>query len=612
MGQFEINEELKKLPQKPGVYIMKDSSGQVIYVGKAISLKNRVRQYFQASNQKSNAKVKALSEKIDEFEYIITDNEVEALVLEANLIKKHKPCYNILLKDDKQYPYIKISMKEKYPRVFKTREIKKDGAKYYGPYPSGKAVNDILELIRKTYPLRTCKLKLDGTKVLPRPCLNYHIGRCLGPCQGNVSSDEYQNIVQEIRMFLEGKEDGMIKKLTTNMQKASKELEFEKAAEIRDQINAIKTLKEEQKATQVAGKDQDVIGLAKGVSDACVQIFFIRQGKIVGREHFIFNDIEDETRSSIMAAFIKQFYAGEAYIPLEIYSEEPIEDQETIEQWLREKKERKVNLKVPQKGIKNNLIKLVHVNALETLNKHLDRHKKQAELAKNGLESIAKYLGIESNELKRIEAYDISNTQGTHSVGALVVFENGEKKQSDYRRFKIRTVEGSDDYASMQEVLYRRFRNYLEKDDKFSKLPDLIMMDGGKGQVNIAEGIVRQLGLDIKICGLVKDNKHRTRGIIFDNKEININARSEAFKLITRIQEEVHRFAISYHRSLRDKNMVKSELDNIEGIGPKRKKALFKEFKTLSKMKQQSIEELSNVEGMNKKSAEAVYRYFRK
>lgn len=612
MGQFDISEELKKLPQKPGVYIMKDNHGQVIYVGKTISLKNRVRQYFQASNQKSNSKVKALAERIDEFEYIITDNEVEALILEANLIKKHQPTYNILLKDDKQYPYIKITVKEKYPRVFKTREIKKDGAKYYGPYPSGKAVNDILEMIRKTYPLRTCKLRLNGEKVLERPCLNYHIGRCIGPCQGNIDVEDYRKIVDDIRMFLEGREDGIIKKLMQSMKEASMKLDFEKAAEYRDQIKAIETLKEEQKATQVAGKDQDVIGLAKGQTDACVQIFFVRQGKIVGREHFMFTDVENEDRSSIMSAFIKQFYAGEAYIPLEIYSEEPMDDQDTIEEWLRTKKERKVKLKVPQKGIKNNLIKLVHLNALETLNKHLDRHKKQAALAKNGIKSLADILKIDEVDLKRIEAYDISNTQGTNSVGALVVFENGTKKQSDYRRFKIRTVEGSDDYGSMQEVLYRRFRNYIEKNDKFSALPDLIMMDGGKGQINIAEGIISQLGLDIKICGLVKDNKHRTRGIIYKNEEITIDKHSEAFKLITRIQDEVHRFAISYHRSLRDKNMVKSELDNIEGIGPKRKKALFKEFKTLSNMKKQTIESLSEVDGMNKKSAEAVYRYFRK
>lgn len=609
--KFDIKEELQKLPSAPGVYIMKDKSDEVIYVGKAISLKNRVRQYFQISNQQANAKVGAMVERIVEFEYIITDTEVEALILESNLIKKHKPKYNILLRDDKQYPYIKVTLKEIYPRVMKTRNVIKDGAKYYGPYPSGIAVKEILEIIHSTYPIRTCNLNLKGNKMLSRPCLNYYINRCLGPCQGNIEFKQYTEMIKEIKLFLNGKQDVLIEKLKYDMLEFSKKLDFEKAAEYRDKIKAIQTIHEEQKIIQTDGKNQDIIGIAKGRTDACIQIFFIRNGKIIGREHFIFSNIENENKSEIIGAFIKQFYSGEAYIPTEIYSEEIFEDLETTEIWLSQKKGQNVHIKIPQKGIKNNLIKMVHLNALEILNKHVERHKSK----RNNFESNINLLQLKLEmkiELKRIEAYDISNTQGTHSVGGMVVFENGIKNQSEYRRFKIKSIEGPNDYGSMKELIYRRFKNYIDKTNNFSKLPDLIMVDGGKGQVNVALSVLKELDLNISVCGLVKDDKHRTRGIIYNGREINLSSNSLELKFITRIQDEVHRFAINYHRSLRDKNMVKSELDEIEGIGPKRKSALFKEFESISKIKEQSIESLAEIEGMTKKSASSVYYYFRK
>lgn len=608
---FNISEELRKLPAKPGVYIMKNNKGQIIYIGKAIVLKNRVRQYFQESNQKADAKVNVMVSQIVEFEYIITDNEIEALVLEATLIKKHKPKYNILLRDDKQYPYIKITMKDMYPKVVKTRELKKDGSKYYGPYPSGTAVNNALELIHSTYKLRTCNLKLDGKKALSRPCLNYYIDKCLGPCQGNIETKLYLSMIDEIKLFLSGRDDILINKLKEDMFKASSQMEFEKAAEYRDKIKSIESIHEEQKVIQTNVKDQDVIGIAKGIEEACIQIFFIRSGKIVGREHFIFYNVENNVNTDILEAFIKQFYSGVAYIPKEIYIEESFSDINVIEDWLSQKANRKINFKIPKKGVKNNLIKMVHLNALEILEKQVNRYKIKQQESFQALENLRLKLQLTEN-IKRIEAYDISNTQGSYSVGAMVVFENGVKKQSDYRRFRIKTIEGPNDYGSMHEILIRRFKNYLEFNEKFSKLPDLIMMDGGIGQVNIALKILKQLNLNVNVCGLVKDENHKTRGIIYNGKEIKLKSRSLEFQLITRIQDEVHRFAINYHRSLRDQNMVKSELDEIKGIGPKRKKALFKTFKTLSNMKIQPIEALEKVESMNNKSATEVYNYFRK
>lgn len=608
--KFDIQEELKKLPDRPGVYIMKDINGVIIYVGKAIVLKNRVRQYFQKSSQQSNAKVAAMVEKIEEFEYIITDNEIEALVLEANLIKKHQPQYNILLRDDKQYPYIKITVNEKFPRIFKTREVKKDGAKYFGPYPSAAAVNTTIEMIQSSYKLRTCSLKLTGEKILQRPCLNYHIHRCLGPCQGNVDEKNYTEMVKEVVTFVNGKNEGLLKQLKEKMKTASDSFRFEEAAEYRDKIKSIEIINEEQKIINTSIKNQDIIGIAKGVEHACIQIFFVRNGRIIGREHFIIVDVEENTKAEVVGAFVKQFYSGETYIPNEIIIGEDFEDREVVEQWLREKNSRKIEIIVPVKGLKNNLLKMVNLNALETLEKHDDRLTQKNRKTTDALVNLQELLGIE--QLKRIEAYDISNTQGVDSVGAMIVFENGEKSSKEYRRFKIRTITGPDDYGSLTEVLYRRFRNYIENNDRFNKLPNLIMMDGGKGQVNIAEKVLAKLQLTIPICGLIKDDRHRTRGIIYKNQEINLNPHSEEFKLITRIQDEVHRYAITYHRSLQTQNMVKSELDNISYIGVNRKKELLKAFQTIDNIKSKNIEELTQVKGMNRKAAESIINYFKK
>lgn len=608
--KFDIQEELKKLPDRPGVYIMKDINGVVIYVGKAIVLKNRVRQYFQKSSQQSNAKVAAMVEKIEEFEYIITDNEVEALVLEANLIKKHQPQYNILLRDDKQYPYIKITVNEKFPRIFKTREVKKDGAKYFGPYPSAAAVNTTIEMIQSNYKLRTCSLKLTGEKMLQRPCLNYHIHRCLGPCQGNVDEKHYNEMVKEVVTFVNGKNEELLKQLREKMKIASDNFRFEEAAEYRDKIKSIEIINEEQKIINTSIKNQDIIGIAKGVEHACIQIFFVRNGRIIGREHFIIVDVEENSRAEVVGAFVKQFYSGETYIPNEIIIGEDFEDREVVEQWLREKNSRKIEIIVPVKGLKNNLLKMVNLNAIETLEKHDARLTQKNKKTTDALVNLQELLGIE--ELKRIEAYDISNTQGVDSVGAMIVFENGEKSSKEYRRFKIRTITGPDDYGSLTEVLYRRFRNFVENNDRFNKLPNLIMMDGGKGQVNIAEKVLAKLQLEIPICGLIKDDRHRTRGIIYKNQEINLNFHSEEFKLITRIQDEVHRYAITYHRSLQTQNMVKSELDNIANIGVNRKKELLKAFQTIDNIKSKSLEELAQVNGMNKKAAESIINYFKK
>lgn len=616
---FNIDEELKKLPDSPGVYIMKDIHNEIIYVGKAISLKNRVRQYFQSSRGKS-PKTNALVENIAEFEYIIVDNEIEALILESNLIKKHKPKYNVLLRDDKSYPYIKITTNEKYPRVIKTRRVLKDGAKYFGPYPSGYAVNDTLEIIKNLYPIRTCNLKLSGNKDINRPCLNYYIERCLAPCQGNVDSSKYLEMIDEIIMFLNGKEDKLIEVIKDKMKKASENLDFESAAIFRNQINSLNVILEKQKIVSTNIIDQDVIGMARGIEEVCVQIFFIRSGKVVGREHFILYDVEHLERSEVLSSFIKQFYMGTAYVPKEIFVEESFEDIGAVTKWLSEKRGSKVNIKVPKRGEKSKLMEMVRANALNTLNKNGEENKRTAMEREESLEQLAQVMGLKHMPY-RIEAFDISNIQGVAPVGSMVVFENGVQKKSDYRRFKIKTVLGPNDYASMEEIIERRFKRGIEerklltdneiKTNGFSNFPDLIMMDGGKGQVNVAERSLFKLGIDIPVCGLVKDDNHDTRGIIFNNREIELPKDSPPFRLITRIQDEAHRFAISYHRSLRSKNMFKSELDNIDGVGKVRKNALLKEFGSIDGIKSASIEELSKVSGMNKVVAEKVYNYFR-
>ncbi|SDW60435.1 excinuclease ABC subunit UvrC [Tepidimicrobium xylanilyticum] len=617
---FNIDEELKKLPDEPGVYLMKDRNGHIIYVGKANSLKKRVRQYFQSSRN-NPPKVNAMIKHIHEFEYIIVDSEVEALILEANLIKKNKPKYNILLRDDKQYPYIKVTTNEKYPRVIKNRRVLKDGAKYFGPYPSAYAVKDTIEIIRSLYPIRTCNKNFDKQQKRTRPCLNYYIGRCLGPCQGNVDEKKYMEMIDEVIMFLNGKEDKLIEVIEEKMKKASENLDFESAAKYRDQINSLKVVLEKQKIVSSNLMDQDVIGMARGIDEVCIQIFFIRSGKIVGREHFIISDTFNDDRKEILSSFIKQFYLGTAYIPKEIFIEEEIEDMEAISKWLSEKRGNKVSIRVPKRGEKSQLMEMVKKNAMDMLNQHGEEIVRKQREEEKALEQLKNLLGLDSMP-NRIEAYDISNISGVLSVGSMVVFEYGRPKKSDYRRFKIETVLGSDDYKSLEEVIKRRFIRGLEEkkmmeENKielkgFSLFPDLIMMDGGKGQVNVALQALEEMGLDIPVCGLVKDEFHSTRGIIYNNQEIKLDERSSGFKLIYRIQEEAHRFAISYHRSLRSKNMIKSELDDIKGIGEKRKRELLRHFKTVENIKKASIDELAQVKSMNRKVAEDLYSYFRK
>lgn len=616
---FDIYEELKKLPDKPGVYLMKDIDGSIIYVGKAINLKKRVRQYFQSSKNK-DLKVISMVKKISEFEYIITDNELEALILEANLIKKHKPKYNILLRDDKQYPYIKITLNEKFPRILKVRQVKKDKSKYFGPYTSTGAVNDTIDIIRKLYPLRTCNLNLEG-KPKDRPCLNYHIGRCLGPCFKKIDEKNYMNMVNEIILFLNGKEDKLIELMENKMKEAAKCLDFEKAARYRDKINSLKHMLEKQKIVSVNRENQDVIAFAKGIDEAVVVVFFIRDGKILGREHYIITNVMEKTRDEIISSFIKQFYLGASFVPKEILVEEDFSDRQVVMKWLSEKTKTKINIKVPKRGEKNKLIDMVRLNALELLKKNSDRFKRNLDENIMALEELSNLLnlGILPN---RIEAYDISNIQGVESVGSMVVFEKGIKKSRDYRRFKIKSILGPNDYGSMEEIIKRRFirgleeRELIKKNDikieSFSIFPDLIMIDGGKGQVNSALKVLNELNISIPVCGLVKDDFHRTRGIIYNNKEINLKDNSKAFKLITRIQDEAHRFAINYHRSLRKKKVFKSILDEIPGIGEKRKKTLLKEIGSIEKIREASIEDLKNVEGMNIKAAENVYNFFRK
>lgn len=619
-SMFNIEEELKNLPDKPGVYLMKDKNNEIIYVGKAISLRKRVRQYFQSSKN-NPPKVQAMVKHISEFEYIIVDNEVEALILEANLIKKHKPKYNILLRDDKQYPYIKVTTNEKYPRILKTRQMQKDGAKYFGPYPSVSAVNDAIEIIRNLYPIRTCNRNLEKDIGKSRPCLNFYIGRCLGPCQGNVDEGKYLEMIDEILLFLNGKEDKLMEIIEGKMKEAAKNLDFESAAKYRDQINSLNHLHERQKIVSTTHLiDQDVIAMARGIEEVCIQVFFIRSGKILGREHFILEDNYNEDRGEILSSFIKQFYIGSAYIPKEIILEEEIEDMEILSKWLSEKKGNKVNITVPKRGEKLDLVEMVRKNAMDMLNKYGDKFLKKARENQKALEEIKDALGLDV-ELNRIEAFDISNIRGVEPVGSMVVFERGEPKKSDYRRFRIKSRTTPDDYGSLEEVLTRRFIRGLEerkilKENKieakgFSNFPDLIMMDGGKGQVNVALRVLSSLNLDIPVCGLVKDEFHKTRGIIYENREINLDEDSLGFRMIYRIQEEAHRFAISYHRSLRSKEMFKSELDDIKGIGEKRKKALLKHFQSIEKIKKASIEELAEVEGMNKKVAEELYNHFK-
>lgn len=617
---FNIEEELKKLPSNPGVYLMHDSKDEIIYIGKAISLKNRVKQYFQSSRNKS-VKIEQMVSKIERFEYIITDSELEALVLESNLIKEHRPRYNTMLKDDKSYPYIKVTVGEAYPRVLFSRNMKKDKSKYYGPYTSAGAVKDTLELLRKLYKIRTCNRNLPKDIGKERPCLYYHIKQCDAPCQGYISEEEYRQSIDKVIDFLNGNYAELLKDLEKKMQDASLEMNFELAIEYRDLLNSVKQIAQKQKITSSEMEDRDVIAFATEDFDAVVQVFFIRDGKLIGREHFFLSVAPNETNSEIMTSFIKQYYAGTPFIPKELILQEPIEDEEILTEWLSKKREQKVYIRVPKKGQKERLVELAAKNAAMVLEQDKEKIKREELKTIGAMKQISQWLGL--SDIKRVEAFDISNTSGYQSVGSMIVYENGKPKRSDYRKFKIKWVKGPDDYASMDEVLTRRFTHGIEErkelkekdmDEEFgsfTKFPDLIMMDGGKGQVNAALAVLDKLGLAIPVCGMVKDDNHRTRGLYFNNVEIEIDRSSEGFKLITRIQDEAHRFAIEYHRSLRGKGQVHSILDEIDGIGPTRRKALMREFKSLENIKEATLEELQNVPGMNRAAAKQVYSFFR-
>ncbi|XZL76206.1 excinuclease ABC subunit UvrC [Clostridium perfringens] len=617
---FDFQHQLKILPDKPGVYIMKNSLGEVIYVGKAKVLKNRVRQYFQNSKNHSE-KVRAMVKNIAEFEYIVTDSEMEALILECNLIKKYSPRYNIALKDDKFYPFIKITTNEDFPRVYVTRNFAKDGNRYFGPYTNGTAVYEVMGLIKKLFPLRTCKKAIVEGGEPTRACLNYHINLCKAPCAGYISKAEYWEMIDEIINILNGTDTSIIKKLKLEMEKAAEELEFEKAAKIRDRILAIELISEKQKMFTVKEGDEDFIDLYTDEKDGCAQVFFVREGKVTGREHFMIENISDDPVKEVISSFIASFYGGTAQIPKTIYVPEQIEDQELIEKFLTEKRGSKVWIKVPKKGDKKNLLDMVRNNAKIMLDQFKEKMVEEKELNKSALTELADVLGLDSLPA-RIEAYDISNIQGVDSVGTMVVFENGKAKNSDYRRFKIKSVKGPNDYESMREILSRRFSHGLEEVNKikernleyskgkFCIFPDLIMMDGGKGQVNIALEVLKDFGIEIPVCGLVKDHKHRTRGIIFNNEEIIIRRGSGLMNLITRVQDEVHRYAITYHRSLRDKRTLHSILEDIPRIGEKRRRNLLMKFGSIDNIKKASMEELLDTPGIDKRAAESIKQYF--
>ena len=604
---FDLEEELKKLPDKPGVYIMHDKIGTIIYVGKAVSLKNRVRQYFRPSTNHS-AKIKRMVSKIDYFEYIITDSELEALVLECNLIKEHSPKYNTMLKDDKTYPFIKITTGEHFPRVLFSRKIVHGTGKYYGPYTSAGAVKDTTELLCKLYKIRTCNRKLPADQGRERPCLNYHIGQCSAPCQGYINEEDYRKSIESVMEFLDGDYSHILKSLTQQMQQASENMEFEEAAKYRDLIASVKQVAQKQKITMDDVTDRDVIAVASDGHDAVVQVFFVRSGKLLGRDHFHMSVAEGDTRGEVLSQFIKQYYGGTPYIPNVLMLQEEIEDSEVISQWLSGIKKRKVNIITPKKGDKEKLVELAYRNAQMVLIQDGEKIKREQQRTVGAMEEIAGWIHLSG--VRRVEAYDISNTSGVESVGSMVVFQDGKPARNDYRKFKIKTVKGPDDYKSMKEVLTRRFKRALESSAGFDIYPDLIMMDGGKGQVNIALEVLEELGLFIPVCGMVKDDNHNTRGLYYNNVEIPVDKRSEGFKLITRIQDEAHRFAIEYHRSLRSKAQVSSVLDGIDGVGPARRKALMKHFMEIEKIRHASVEELMEASGINRGVAENIYNYF--
>lgn len=617
---FHIEEELKKLPSLPGVYIMHDEQDAIIYVGKAISLKNRVRQYFQKSRN-LGIKKEQMVEQIARFEYIVTDSELEALVLESNLIKEHCPKYNTMLKDDKNYPFIKVTAGEAFPRIMTARSMKKDKSKYFGPYTSAGAVKDVIELTRKLYHLRTCNRNLPRDIGKERPCLYYHIKQCDAPCQGYITEAAYQKQVEELLDFLNGNHKKILTQLEGKMYEASEKMEFEDAAQYRDLIQSVKKIGERQKITDHPGEDKDIIAAAMEDADAVVQVFFVRDGKLIGRDHFYMKSAPGENRKGILSSFLKQFYAGTPFIPKEIMLQEEVEDMELIAKWLESRKGKKVRISVPKKGTKEKLVEMAYHNAKLVLRQDKERIKREEGRTIGAVKEIEALLGLSG--IQRMEAYDISNISGFQSVGSMVVYEKGKAKRSDYRKFKIKSVQGPNDYASMEEVLTRRFVHGMDEREErkqqledefgsFTRFPDLILMDGGKGQVNIALEVLEKLQLTIPVCGMVKDDKHRTRGLYYNNQEIPISRDSEGFKLITRVQDEAHRFAIEYHRSLRSKGQVHSVLDDIPGIGETRRKALMRHFKGLDGIREASVETLSNIESMNEKAARQVYDFFHK
>lgn len=598
---------------------MHDDRDEIIYVGKAISLKNRVRQYFQSSRNKT-AKIEQMVSKIAWFEYIVTDSELEALVLECNLIKEHQPRYNTMLKDDKTYPYIKVTVSEAFPRVLFSRDRKKDKNKYFGPYTSAGAVKDTIDLIHKLYCLRTCNRNLPKDTGKDRPCLNYHIKQCNAPCQGYISQEEYGKSVAQAMEFLNGRYEGIMKLLEQKMMDASDQLDFEKAIEYRELLNSVKKVAQKQKITSGSMEDRDIIAMAKDQSDAVVQVFFVREGRLIGREHFHISVVGEEEPAQILTSFIKQFYSGTPFVPRELWLQTELEEEEVISQWLTAKRGQKVRLVVPRKGQKERLVELAEKNAALVLSQDKEKIKREELRTTGAMKQVGDWLGLE--DIHRVEAFDISNTSGFQSVGSMIVYEDGKPKRNDYRKFKIKTVKGPNDYASMKEVLTRRFRHGLEEEQSlreqgmeqdlgsFTKFPDLLMMDGGRGQVNIALEVLEELQLDIPVCGMVKDDNHRTRGLYYQNVEIPIDKHSEGFRLITRIQDEAHRFAIEYHRSLRSQGQVRSVLDDIEGIGDTRRKALMRQFKSIEAVRDASVEELKAVPGMNERAANSVYRFF--
>ena len=611
---FQIEEELKKLPARPGVYIMHDERDAIIYVGKAVSLRNRVRQYFQSSRNKG-AKIEQMVTHIARFEYIVTDSELEALVLESNLIKEHRPKYNTMLKDDKNYPFIKVTVQEAYPRVLFARQMKKDKNRYFGPYTSGGAVKDVIELLRKLYQVRSCSRNLPRDCGKDRPCLYYHMKQCTGPCTGQVDQKQYRENIQKVIRFLNGDFQDTIDELTDKMMTASEEMRFEDAAGYRDLIQSIRKIGERQKITAYGEEDRDIIAAAMDESldlkeqDAVVQVFFMRSGRMIGRDHFYLRVARGDTRSQVLSSFLKQYYAGTPFIPREIMLHTDIEDREIIEEWLSSRRKQKVHIVIPKKGTKEKIVELAWENARMVLEKDRERIRREEGRTIGAVHEVEEWLGLTG--LVRMEAFDISNISGFESVGSMVVYEKGKPKRSDYRKFRIRSVQGPNDYASMEEVLTRRFTHESNGEfDSFARMPDLLLMDGGRGQVNIALGVLEKLGIEIPVCGMVKDDNHRTRGLYYNNVEIPIDTNSEGFRLITRIQDEAHRFAIEYHRSLRSKEQVHSVLDDIPGIGERRRKALMRRFRSIEAIRDASEEELAQTESMNAGSAKQVYDFF--